>query len=65
MAQRTTKTSFHRGEPRRCGWYSSRAFVAPLAGCFAGESATKLQTTALALPNGDVRIGMAEAGPPG
>jgi hypothetical protein len=64
MTVTTKQHGPHRGEYRRCAWRSSCAVVVPFGG-FAVESPATLQTNALALPNGDVRIGMGRAGPPG
>lgn len=66
MSLRTKQPAIHRGEPRRCGWRSSCATAALFVGYVpAPERVANPQTIALALFGGDVRTGMASAGPPG
>ena len=63
MATRTKHTTSHFGEPRRCGWYSSRALV--LGFGFMPRRETK-QAATNPLPRIDSRISVAgAAGPPG
>ena len=64
MATWTKHPAPHRGESRRCGWYSSSAFA--LGGGFTSRGETKSQTGAVALPDVSENVaGIRAAGPPG